>query len=81
SSPPAPSPSHLGHFLTYAQDHLGVCNALSCEDKMAEHSYGPDILHKVPKADLTALKIPAGDVIRLQNGSQKWWKGPDVKRK
>ncbi|KDQ55613.1 hypothetical protein JAAARDRAFT_691434, partial [Jaapia argillacea MUCL 33604] len=63
SSPPAPSPSHLGHFLTYAQDCLGVRNALSFEDKMAEHSYGPDILHEVPKADLTALRILAGDVI------------------
>ncbi|KDQ65130.1 hypothetical protein JAAARDRAFT_188381 [Jaapia argillacea MUCL 33604] len=81
SSPPAPSPSHLGRFLTYTQDHLGVRSALSFEDKMAEHSYSPDILHKVPKADLTTLGIPAGDVIRLQNGSQKWWKGPDVKRK
>ncbi|KDQ49964.1 hypothetical protein JAAARDRAFT_200391 [Jaapia argillacea MUCL 33604] len=44
-----------------------VCNALGFEDKMAEHSYGPDILHEVPKADLTALGIPARDVIQLQN--------------
>lgn len=63
TSPTPYSPSLLSRFLKYSQDHLGVRNAISYENALLRHGYGPDILHKVPSKDLENLDISAGNVI------------------
>ena len=80
-SPPIPSPSQLRRFLRYAERHLGVSNATMYEQDLDMHGIGPDILSQVDEKTLTDLGIRKGDIIRLQNGSQTWWNGPDAKRK
>jgi hypothetical protein len=75
------TPSLLSRFLQYSQDHLGVRNAVSYENALLRHGYGPDILHKVPSKDLENLDISASDVIRLKEASLPWFTGPLAKRK
>jgi hypothetical protein len=81
TSPTPYTPSLLSRFLQYSQDHLGVRNAISYENALLRHGYGPDILHKVPSKDLENLDISAGDVIRLKEASLPWFTGPLAKRK
>jgi hypothetical protein len=81
TSPTPNTPSLLSRFLRYSQDHLGVRNAISYENALLRHGYGPDILHKVPSKDLENLDISAGDVIRLKEASLPWFTGPLAKRK
>jgi hypothetical protein len=80
-SPTPYTPLLLSQFLQYSQDHLGVRNAISYENALLRHGYGPDILHKVPSKDLEDLGISAGDVIRLKEASLPWFTGPLAKRK
>ena len=80
-SPTPYTPSLLSRFLQYSQDHLGVRNAISYENALLQHGYGPDILHKVPSKDLESLDISAGDIIRLKEASLPWFTGPLAKRK
>ena len=81
TSPTPYTPSLLSRFLQYSQEHLGVRNAISYENALLRHGYGPDILHKVPSKDLQDLDISAGDVIRLKEASLPWFTGPLAKRK
>ncbi len=81
TSPTPYSPLLLSRFLQYSQDHLGVCNALSYENALLWHNYGPDILHRVPSKDLENLDISAGDVIWLKDASLPWFTGPLAKHK
>jgi hypothetical protein len=76
-----PSPSDIPRFLKHASTDLGVRNALAFESPLRRKGYGPDILPDVDDAALVALGISEGDVLRLKNGSRKWWNGPDAKRK
>jgi hypothetical protein len=75
SSPIPPSPSHLGHFLKYANEKLGVRDALVYLSPMSRKGYGPDILAEVPVPDLTdpTIGLTPGDAIRLKRGSVDWW--------
>ncbi|KAF8503814.1 hypothetical protein F5888DRAFT_1800103 [Russula emetica] len=63
TSPTPYTPLLLSRFLQYMQDHLGVRNAISYENALLQHGFGPDILHKVPSKDLEDLGISAGDII------------------
>jgi hypothetical protein len=86
SSPPLPSPSDISRYLNYASEKLGVRSAQAFVSPLKRKSYGPDILSQVPDSDLAGLGIPPGDIIRLKNGSEGWWKkqkqagdkGPDT---
>ncbi|KAJ7924546.1 hypothetical protein B0H13DRAFT_1578339, partial [Mycena leptocephala] len=80
-SPPLLTPSKLQHFLEHAQQKLGVKDALQYENALEAEGYGPDILHLVDDSDLIKAGLRAGDVIRLKAGAQKWWTGPNAKRK
>ncbi|KIO10419.1 hypothetical protein M404DRAFT_129759 [Pisolithus tinctorius Marx 270] len=80
-SPPIPSPSHLSHFLRYAESNLGVCNATLYEWELELQLIGPDILMDIDDQTLARAGIATGDIIRLKKGSLLWWNGPDAKRK
>jgi hypothetical protein len=80
-APLIPSPSDIPRFLKHASTVLGVCHTLKFELPLCHKGYGPDILPDVDDSALMALGISAGDILRLKNGSQKWWNGPDAKRK
>ncbi|KAJ7082170.1 hypothetical protein C8R43DRAFT_1142845 [Mycena crocata] len=80
-SPPMPTPSKLRRFLQHAEDQLGVKNALDYESALEDEGYGPDILHLVDSGELVKIGLRAGDIIRLKAGAEKWWTGPDAKRK
>jgi len=75
SSPLPPSPSHLGKFLTHADEKLGVRDAMVYLSPMSRKGYGPDILADVPVSDLTdpSIGLTPGDAIRLKRGSVDWW--------
>ena len=75
------SPSHIPQFLKHASSKLGVRNALDFESPLRRKGYGPDILPDIADSELVALGISEGDVIRLKNGSRRWWNGPDAKCK
>ena len=85
-SPPLPSPSDISQYLNHASEKLGVCSAQAFVSPLKWRSYGPNILSQVPDSDLAGLGIPLGDIIRLKNGSEGWWKkqkqvggkGPDA---
>jgi hypothetical protein len=85
-SPPLPSPSDISRYLNHASEKLGVRSAQAFVSPLKRKSYGPDILSQVPDSDLAGLGIPPGDIIRLKNGSEGWWKkqkqvggkGPDA---
>ena len=53
---------------------LGGCSAENYVFSLKWKSYGPDILSQVPNFDLAGLGIPPGDIIRLKNSSDRWWK-------
>jgi hypothetical protein len=76
-----PSPSHLTHYLKYAETHLGVRHALTYKSSLELNGIGPDILLDVDDKLLARLGISTGDVICLKNGSMAWWNGPEAKRK
>jgi len=80
TSPPNYSPSKLPAFLQYAQDKLGVKNALVYQYSLADKGYGPDILPLVDDAQIVACGITAGDAIRLKRGASQWWDSPEAKR-
>jgi hypothetical protein len=65
----------------YAQDNLGIPNALQYEDELVAKGYGPDILHLVLDESLQNLGILPGDVIWMKGGSVAWWNSVDAKRK
>ena len=71
----------LSQFLQYLRDHLGISNAISYENALLWHGYGPDILHKVPSKDLENLGISTGDVIQLKEACLPWFTGPLAKHK
>ena len=81
TSPIPYTPSLLSRFLRYSQDHLGVHDAVSYEDTLLRHGYGPDILHKVPSKGLENLGVSTDDVIRLKDASLPWFSGPHAKRR
>ena len=59
-------------------------NASSYESPLAQKRYGPDILSHVLDNELSGSEvgIPPGDVIRLKEGSTRWWNmGTGGKRK
>jgi hypothetical protein len=80
-APLIPSPSDIPHFLKHASTVLSVCHALGFGSPLCHKGYSLDILPDVNDSALMALGISAGDVLRLKNGSQQWWNGPDAKRK
>jgi hypothetical protein len=80
-APLVPSPSDIPRFLKHASTTLGVRNALDFESPLRRKGFGPDILPEITDSALVALGISEGDVLRLKNGSRKWWNGPDAKRK
>jgi hypothetical protein len=80
-APLVPSPSDVSRFLKHASTTLGVRNALDFESPLRRKGFGPDILPDIADSALVALGISEGDVLRLKNGSRKWWNGPDAKRK
>jgi len=80
-APLIPSPSDISRFLKHASTTLRVCNALDFESPLRHKGFGPDILPDIDSSALVALGISEGDVLRLKNGSRKWWNGPNVKRK
>ena len=51
-----------------------MCSAQAFVSPLKHKSYGADILSQVPDSDLAGLRIPPGDIIRLKNGSDGWWK-------
>ena len=73
--PPRPSPSKLPRFLLYAQQKLGVPNAMDFEFALSAKGYGPDILHLVPDDALLEAGMSHGDVIRVKLGCVDWWSG------
>jgi len=73
------SPSKLTNYLKHAEQNLGVRNAPVYETNLSINGYGPDILHLVETQALTDLGIPAGDAVRLKNGAQAWWSGPEAR--
>jgi hypothetical protein len=73
-SPPLPTSSDILQYLKYASEKLGVRSAENYVSLLKWKSYGPDILSQVPNSDLAGLGIPPGDIIRLKNGSDRWWK-------
>lgn len=76
-----PSPSDIPRFLKHASTNLGIRNALEFESPLRRKGFGPDILSDIDDSALVALGISEGDVLRLKNGSRRWWNGPDAKRK
>ncbi|KAJ7886943.1 hypothetical protein B0H13DRAFT_2342681 [Mycena leptocephala] len=48
---------------------------------MRRNGYGPDIMHLLDNQALEDIGMSKGDVIRVKNGAQQWWNGPDAKRK
>ena len=80
-SPLIPSPSHLSHYLKYAETHLGVQHASTFESALRIQGIGPDILPEVDNKILSKLGISAGNILHLKKGSMTWWNGPDAKRK
>jgi hypothetical protein len=70
----------LPAFLQYAEDKLGVKNAMHYEYPLANSGFGPDILPYVDNTDIIACGISAGDVIRLKRGASDWWSSPEAKR-
>ncbi|KAJ7049322.1 hypothetical protein C8F01DRAFT_1002497 [Mycena amicta] len=80
-SPPTNTPSKLHSYLLHAKAKLGVPDALKYERDLTREGYGPDILHQVEDSKLAGLGIRMGDVIRLKNGAQRWWNGPDAKKR
>jgi hypothetical protein len=73
-SPPLPSSSDISRYLEYASKKLGVCSAKNYISPLKWKSYRPDILSQAPNSDLAGLGILPGDIIRLKNGSDRWWK-------
>lgn len=67
------TPSKLPRFLEYAENKLGVRNALSFEDSLKDEGFGPDILHRVDDETLLGIGFSRGDVIRIKDNSLKWW--------
>ena len=67
--------------MDYASTNLGVQHASEFESPLGHKGFGPDILSQIPDASLTALGLSEGDALHLKNGSQKWWNGPNAKRK
>ena len=63
SSPPINTPSKLQHYLEYAEWHLGVNNATTHERRLAQESFGPDILPLIGEQLLVDCGIPMGDAI------------------
>ncbi|KDQ19178.1 hypothetical protein BOTBODRAFT_42054 [Botryobasidium botryosum FD-172 SS1] len=75
-----PMQSHTTEQL-YAEEKLGVEDAMQHEAALRQEKYGPDILGSVPDKDLAALCIPKGNIICLKAGSLKWFNSPDAKCK
>lgn len=66
-------PYDITLFLQYAQEKLGVQEALTYETALQDAAFGPDILSKVSLAQLTDIGIKAGDAVRLQQHAANWW--------
>lgn len=71
----------LLRYFQFAQDNLGIANAIQYKDLLHQKKYGPDILHLVDDTEPKKIRIPAGHVLWLKSGALPWWNGPDVKRK
>lgn len=67
------TPTDIALFLHFAQDRLGVQNALDYEAVLLEAAFGPDILSKVTVLQLTELGIKSGDAVRLRENADAWW--------
>jgi len=83
SSPIPPSPSHLRHYLEYADAKLGVQDALMYLGPLSQKGYGPDILAEVSVPDLTdpSIGLTPGDAIHLKRGSGDWWSAESKKKR
>lgn len=79
-SPPQYSPSKLPAFLKYAEENLGIKNAMTYEASLELNGYGPDILSSVNDDAIVACGITPGDAIHLKRGAEQWWRSPEAKR-
>ena len=77
--PTSSAPSGLPCFLSYACTNLGVWNDMDFESPLHHKWFGPDILSQAPDSSIVGLGLSEGDILRLKNGSQKWWNGPNAK--
>lgn len=66
-------PSDIAIFLRYAEEKLGVQDAMAYENALQNAAFGPDILSKVPLGHLTEIGIKAGDAVRLREQADTWW--------
>lgn len=66
-------PSDIANFLHYAEEKLGVQDAMTYEHALHNAAFGPDILSKVPLAHLMEIGIKAGDAVRLREQADAWW--------
>ncbi|KAF8123999.1 hypothetical protein EV363DRAFT_1178820, partial [Boletus edulis] len=81
TSPPIPSPSHLAHFLAYAETHLSIQHASTYWHALNLQGIGWDILADMDNQVLAGIGISMGDIVHLKKGSVVWWNGPKAKRK
>jgi hypothetical protein len=72
ASPPTNTPSKLRCYLEYAEKHLGVNDATLYEYRLAQESFGPDILPLISEQLLVNCGPTMGDVVRLKCGASPW---------
>jgi len=80
ASPPTNTPSKLRRYLEYAEKHLGVNDATLYEHRLAQQSFGPDILPVISEQLLVDCGLTMGDAVRLKRGASSWWMSPEAKR-
>ncbi|KIK36703.1 hypothetical protein CY34DRAFT_26258 [Suillus luteus UH-Slu-Lm8-n1] len=78
-SPAILTPSKLTRFLEYAEQELGVSQAMMYESSLRSIGAGPDILVEIADQELARIGLTPGDIIRLKKGSVTWWNGPLAK--
>jgi hypothetical protein len=71
--------SKLTRFLEYAEQELGVSQAMMYESSLRSIGAGPDILVEIADQELARIGLTPGDIIRLKKGSVTWWNGPLAK--
>jgi hypothetical protein len=78
-SPAILTPSKLTRFLEYAEQELGVSQAMMYESSLHSIGAGLDILVEIADQELARIGLTPGDIIRLKKGSVTWWNGPLAK--
>ena len=79
ASPARNSPTKLHHFLTHAEDKLGIEGALRYERSLESHKIGPDVLEFADNDKLMEIGIAYSDAIRLKQAAPTWWTSPEAK--